>query len=68
MLHDHFEVPLNAVDDTDLRQYIQDSIDVGELAALLNQEFQIELKLIDFKNIYTFQELEGLLQAALKES
>ena len=60
ILNQHFDVPLDAEDSTDLRQYLTDSIDVGELVAILNQELKLEIKLADLKDLYTIRQVIDL--------
>ena len=62
LLNDMFDVPLDSDDETDLTQYIQDSIDVGELIAELKHQHPTTLKLADFKNIKTLNQLLKLIQ------
>ena len=60
ILNEHFDVPLDSGDSTDLRQYLTDSIDVGELVAILNQELKLEIKLADLKDLYTIRQVIDL--------
>ncbi len=63
-LRELFDVPPDIKPATDLREYIKDSIDVGELVATLNESYQLDLKLIDFKEVYTYADLKALLVAS----
>ena len=62
ILNENFDVPLGAEDSTDLRQYLTDSIDVGELVAMLNQELELKIELADFKDIYTIRQVMELIK------
>lgn len=68
ILHYNFDVPLDIGNTADLRSYLLDSIDVGELVAILNNTFNIQLRLIDLKDIYTCQELTVLLKEHVSTS
>ena len=63
ILQQLFNVPLDVSESADLRQYIQDSIDVGELAAVLRHDYRIDVELNDFKSIYTLTDLRSLIQS-----
>jgi len=57
VLHELFDVPHSIADDQDLREYLHDSIDVGEYIAVMHDRYGIELQLRDFESVYTLQEL-----------
>jgi len=57
VLHELFDVPFTVADDQDLREYMHDSIDVGEYIAVMHDRYSIELKLRDFESVYTLEEL-----------
>ncbi len=61
VLQQLFDVPLDVSESADLRQYIQDSIDVGELVAVLRHDYQIVIELKDFKAIYTLADLRAFI-------
>jgi acyl carrier protein len=60
-LHALFGVPKDISDDADLRQYIADSIDVGELAAALGQASGRPVSLASLQGAYTVGSLYRLV-------
>jgi acyl carrier protein len=62
LLHEQFMVPLDSTEQTDLRTYLADSIDVGECVALLNDRLGTTLTLLDFKEAQTLGDVLALVQ------
>ncbi len=56
-----FEAPKNLSKEADLRAFITDSIDVGELIAFLKHERQIQIEASEFKSVYCFSEVLDLI-------
>ena len=63
ILEQNFSVPSGTDSGEDLRQYLTDSIDVGELVAILNQNLGLELAVADFRAIYTLAGILGLIKS-----
>lgn len=61
LMHDMFGVPIDISESEDLRTYIQDSIDVGELVAEIRQQFGIDLELHDFQDVSTLSDVINMI-------
>ena len=66
ILNENFNVPKDIDGSADLRQYLVDSIDVGELVAILNDRLTLALKLVDFKDVYTLKDIIALIEKSNK--
>jgi len=63
LLHQLFDVPTEIEGDLDLREFIKDSIDVGEFVAEARQQHNLEIEISDFKGITHLQQLVALLKS-----
>ena len=68
ILNDNFGVPLDSEGSMDLRQYLSDSIDAGELVVIINQKFGLELELASLRDIHTIKQLLNLIARRKNES
>lgn len=62
IVKDNFDAPDSFSVEQDLREYVLDSIDIGELVAIVNQEFRIKLALKDLQEVYCVNDLVDVIQ------
>ena len=61
VLTELLDVPKGSPDTSDLGDYIQDSIDVGELLSVLKERYAVELEPNDFRKVHTLGEVWALI-------
>ena len=63
LLNELFDVPVDTEKDLDLRDFIKDSIDVGEFVAELRQRYGLNVEVSDFKGVVHLQQVVDLLKS-----
>ena len=63
LLNELFDVPVDTEKDLDLRDFIKDSIDVGEFVAELRQRYGLNVEVSDFKAVVHLQQVVDLLKS-----
>lgn len=61
ILHSNFSVPEDLNVGADLREYLEDSIDVGEFIAILNAELHLSLTIADFRGVHSIADIIDLI-------
>lgn len=63
LLNELFGIPKEIEGDLDLRDFIKDSIDVGEFVAEIRQRHHLDIEVSDFKGITHLEQVVNLLKS-----